>query len=490
MEKRVLLATLLSLGFLFLWQYLTYKPQQTFKEQTAYEKQQIDKNIKEEKIELFEPYILTTPDAKIVFNKYGAGLREIYIKEENSLDYTLLCGDETDVLSVSSSTKYEVQRVDTEKDIILTFCDPKKTSTVVYTFTKQTPYFLDVKIMYSVPQKVNLVFNHYVRSDNISVETNNVYVSKMSKTDIKEFTIVEKFNKGMIKNVNWVAVGSKYFLVGFLFSEKENITINVDKYKKYSKIVKISTNEEVKKFSYRILFTPKKISLLTSIGEKFNLTVEWGSFALLSKLFYNILTKLYKIFGNYGISIIGLTVLIQLITLPLNYNSFKSTLKMKKLQPQIQLLQKIYKDDPKRLNMEIMNLYKEKKVNPFGGCLPLLIQIPIFWALFTMLRNTYDLRGAKFILWIKDLSQPDRLVLPGLNIGIPVLVLLMGATMFIQQLFSGALSDPQQKTFAIMMPVIFTILFFNFPSGLVLYWFVNNLFSIAIQAFINRKMKT
>jgi YidC/Oxa1 family membrane protein insertase len=217
--------------------------------------------------------------------------------------------------------------------------------------------------------------------------------------------------------------------------------------------------------------------------------VEWGTFAILSKLFYNILVYFYKLFGNYGLAIIGLTIITQLITFPLTYSSIKSAIKMRKLQPQIQLIQKLYKDDPKRLNMEIMNFYKEKKVNPFGGCLPLLLQIPIFWALFTMLRNTYDLRGASFVLWIKDLSQPDKIFIPGTNIGIPVLVFLMGATMLLQQYISGSFSEPQQKTFAIFMPILFTILFLNFPSGLVLYWFVNNIFSIVIQIVANKTVK-
>lgn len=495
MEKRVLLATLLSLGFILLWQYITHTPQQNVKNTTQTEQyNQVQKNIpNENKIEvpLFDPYIVETVNLKVVFNKYGAGIREVYIKEENSQTYSVLCKDDNDSLSISPSSKYNVKNVTTETGTTIVFFDPQNTCSVSYTFTKLNPYYINVNISYKKPQKVNLVFNHYICSDNFSVEPNNVYISKTIKSGIKNVKIVEKFNKGVIKeNIDWVAVGSKYFIAGFLFGQQNEIGINVDKYKKNTKVLQIYTYKEVDSFNYKVLFAPKKISLLTSIGEKFVHTVDWGTFAPLSKLFYNILTWFYKISGNYGIAIIGLTILLQIFTFPLTYNSLKSTLKMKKLQPQIQLLQKVYKDDPKRLNMEIMNLYKEKKVNPFGGCLPLFLQIPIFWALFTMLRNTYDLRGAKFILWIKDLSQPDKLIIPGINFGIPVLVLLMGATMFIQQVFSGSMSDPQQKTFAIMMPIIFTILFFNFPSGLVLYWFINNLFSIAIQFVINKKVKT
>ncbi|MCS7227569.1 MAG: YidC/Oxa1 family insertase periplasmic-domain containing protein, partial [Endomicrobia bacterium] len=395
----------------------------------------------------------------------------------------------TDVLSVEPYTKYTVSRTDTNEEMSILFSERNNKNFIFYTFSKRNPYYVNVKIIYKHPQKVNLMFDHYVHSDNFDSEVNNVYFCRIVPTESKEMLMVEKLNKGVVKNnLYWAAVGSKYFIVGFLFGRQNEVTINVEKTKKKYKVVQITTEKEVKEFSYKLLLAPKKISLLTSLGEKFVHTVDWGTFAPLSKLFYKILTWFYKMFGNYGVAIIGLTLVIQILTFPLTYNSLKSTLKMKKLQPQIQFLQKVYKDDHKRLNMEIMNLYREKKVNPFGGCLPLLLQIPIFWALFTMLRNTYDLRGAKFILWIKDLSQPDKLFIPGVNFGIPVLVLLMGATMFLQQLLSGAMSDPQQKTFAIVMPIIFTFLFFNFPSGLVLYWFINNLFSIVTQIFINKKI--
>lgn len=484
MERRVLLATLLSLGFLFLWQYITYKPQQQNVEQKPVEVQNIKEG--EEKLQDFEPCIVETGFLKVVFNKYTAGIREVYVKEENKDKFTLLCESKEDSFVLNNiKQKFYVKQQDTKDFKKVIFYNNEQT--IEYTFLFSEPYYINVKIFNNIPQSVKLELRHYVHSDKYTIEPNNVYICKKDIVNSKEISLVEKFNKGVLdKKLSWISVGSKYFISSVLLNEDTSVKVFVNKYDKNIKQVVLSVEKNLSVWDYKLLFVPKKISLLRSLGNKFIHTVDWGTFAPLSKLFYNILVYLYKIFKNYGLAIIGLTIILQIFTLPLTYNSIKSTLRMKKLQPQIQLLQKIYKDDPKRLNMEIMNLYKEKKVNPFGGCLPILLQIPIFWALFTMLRNTYDLRGAKFFLWINDLSQPDRLVIPGINIGVPVLVLLMGVTMFLQQVLSGSLSDPQQKTMAIMMPVIFTILFINFPSGLVLYWFINNLFSIAIQFIVNK----
>jgi len=145
---------------------------------------------------------------------------------------------------------------------------------------------------------------------------------------------------------------------------------------------------------------------------------------------------------------------------------------MKKLQPQIAALQKTYKSDPKRLNIEMMNLYKKTGTNPFGGCLPMLLQLPIFWALFTTLRNAYELRGAPWIGWVHDLSVADPL---------HILPIIMGGAMFLQQRMSGAVTDPTQKQMMLMMPIMFTVMFFNFPAGLVLYWLTNNIMTMIIQ---------
>ncbi|PID73125.1 MAG: preprotein translocase subunit YajC, partial [Desulfobacterales bacterium] len=155
-------------------------------------------------------------------------------------------------------------------------------------------------------------------------------------------------------------------------------------------------------------------------------------------------------------------------------------------------LKEKYKDDPQQMNKEVMNLYKTYKVNPLGGCLPMLIQIPFFFALYRVLLQSIELRHAPFMMWIHDLSAPDRLF-PALDLpylgGIPVLTLLMGASMFLQQKMTPTTADPTQAKVMMFLPVLFTFMFLNFPSGLVLYWLVNNLLSIVQQILINREKK-
>jgi YidC/Oxa1 family membrane protein insertase len=167
---------------------------------------------------------------------------------------------------------------------------------------------------------------------------------------------------------------------------------------------------------------------------------------------------------------------------------------MKKIQPLMKEIREKYKDDRKRMNEEVMALYRTYKINPLGGCLPMVVQIPVFFALYRMLYQAIELRHAPFFLWINDLSAPDRLFHFNITIpfmeppyGIPVLTLLMGATMLWQQRISPPMGDPAQAKMMMLMPVVFTVIFINFSSGLVLYWLVNNILSIAQQYYIQKK---
>jgi YidC/Oxa1 family membrane protein insertase len=197
--------------------------------------------------------------------------------------------------------------------------------------------------------------------------------------------------------------------------------------------------------------------------------------------------------GNYGVAIILLTILIKLAFWPITQKGMLSMKNMQKLQPKIAKLREKYKADPAQMNQEMMALYKTYKVNPLGGCLPMLIQIPFFFALYRVLMAAIELRHAPFMLWINDLSAPDRLWigfdLPYLQ-GLPVLTLLMGASMYLQQKMTPTTVDPTQARIMQFLPVVFTFMFINFASGLVLYWFVNNLLSILQQYLINRQTKT
>jgi YidC/Oxa1 family membrane protein insertase len=191
-----------------------------------------------------------------------------------------------------------------------------------------------------------------------------------------------------------------------------------------------------------------------------------------------------SIFNNWGLAIILLTLLIKFAFLPLTRKSFTSMAAMQELQPEITALRARLKDDPTRMNQEMMALYKKNKVNPVGGCFPILIQIPVFLGLYNALNYSIELRHAPFALWIKDLSAPELFYVG--SFGIPVMVILMGISMFIQQWTTPSTMDPMQKKIMMVMPVIFTFMFIGFPAGLVLYWLTNNVISIVQQHYIRK----
>ena len=240
---------------------------------------------------------------------------------------------------------------------------------------------------------------------------------------------------------------------------------------------------------YEVFYGPRELSVLKSVGHDLDKAVDFGWFDIMAKPMLWLLNFLYGYVGNYGIAIIIITILTKIIFYPLAQKQYKSMKKMQALQPQVQKIREKYKGDKQRMNQEMMQLYKTYKVNPAGGCLPMLVQIPVFIAFYKVLGASIELRHAPFMLWINDLSAPDRLF-PDLGLpyvgGIPVMVLLMGATMFIQQKMTPTPGDPSQAKIMLLMPVVFTFIFINFPSGLVLYWFVQNLLGIAQQYMTNK----
>lgn len=228
-------------------------------------------------------------------------------------------------------------------------------------------------------------------------------------------------------------------------------------------------------------FGPKDYKAFLTLPYHLERSIAFGFFGALGKLARNVLEWLYGWTGNYGVAIILMTVLIQLLLLRFTLMQLKSAAQMKKIQPEMKRIQDKYKGNPEALNRETLNLYRKYKVNPLMGCLPLLIQLPIFLALFNALRTSWALHGAKFVFWITDLSSKDPYY---------ILPILMGVVMFFQQRNSmPAGTDPAQAAMFKYMPLIFTLLFMNFPSGLVLYWLTNSLLTFGIQTFVNRNLK-
>ncbi|GAB6096314.1 membrane protein insertase YidC [Desulfatiferula olefinivorans] len=303
-------------------------------------------------------------------------------------------------------------------------------------------------------------------------------------------------------NVNWLAIKDRYFMLSLLPGEPAGTDILLT-HDETSEIITAHLVKPTgviapgtqKQFRYAIYNGPKQLSILKTVGSKLDKAVNFGWFDFLAKPCLTLMDYIYlHVVGNYGIAIIILTILFKIILWPLGSKSYKSMNDMKKLQPLVAEIREKHKANKQKMNEEMMNLYRTYKVNPLSGCLPMVVQMPIFFAFYKMLYQAIELRHAPFFAWITDLSAPDRLFHFNVTIpffepptGIPVLTLLMGASMVLQQKMAPPAGDPAQAKMMMLMPVFMTFIFMNFSSGLVLYWLVNNIVSILQQYYIMKK---
>jgi YidC/Oxa1 family membrane protein insertase len=304
------------------------------------------------------------------------------------------------------------------------------------------------------------------------LKENNKLIRTISMGDLHAHNVAP----GSYPAGKWVAIDNRYFMVALLPPPDAHPSLIVSGTHEHSRLAlrdttKIPAGGTVR-LNYEIYAGPKGYTQLKHYKKDLEEGVDFGFFSPIGKLILSAIYRLQQLTGNYGWAIVLLTIGLQLLMFPLTMKSLRAQMAMKKLQPKMSELQKKHKGDPKQLNVEMMQLYKTTGTNPFGGCLPMLLQLPIFWALFTTLRNAYELRGTPFVGWIHDLAAPDPL---------HILPIVMGGAMFLQQRATGAATDPTQKQMMYIMPIMFTVMFFNFPSGLVLYWLTNNLIMLAFQ---------
>jgi YidC/Oxa1 family membrane protein insertase len=299
--------------------------------------------------------------------------------------------------------------------------------------------------------------------------------------------------------IDWAGYTSQYFMTAVMPKTPVDARI------KLSYANDIAANRFVQKmdrldpgkqgqYDYTYYMGPKSYKLLSGYDNSLKKAINFGWFDIIAKPLLITMNTIHDFIPNYGIAIILLTILIKLVFWPLGTKSYKSMNEMKKVQPLMMELREKYKDDKQRMNQEVMGLYKTYKVNPASGCLPLLVQMPIFFALYRMLYQAIELRHAPFFGWISDLSAPDRLfhfdvAIPLMDApaGIPVLTLLMGASFLLQQKMTPTAGDPMQAKMMMLMPIFMTVLFINFPAGLVLYMFVNNIISMGQQYYTQKK---
>lgn len=372
----------------------------------------------------------------------------------------------------------------------------------IFTFDPQS-YMMDLKIVLSNngPERLddNLVLS---LRDPVFEQGRYGFVGPSALIDdhLEQVKIKKIEDKNEFKGkIKWIGIEDRYFITSIVPGNE------------IEGRMKLSLNDETvtsqlinpafelgsgasKEFQFYLFMGPKSMELLGRLGHGLDKALNFGFFDIIAKPCLWFMNQIHSVIPNYGIAIILLTIFTKVILWPLGNKSYKSMSEMKKLQPLMTEIREKYKDDKQKMNQELMGLYRTYKVNPMGGCLPMVLQIPVFFALYRMLYQAIELRHAPFFLWINDLSAPDRLFHFGFSIpfmeppyGIPVLTIVMGATMLLQQKMSPPPGDPTQAKMMMLMPLVFTFIFINFSSGLVLYWLVNNVLSISQQYYVQKK---
>jgi YidC/Oxa1 family membrane protein insertase len=293
-------------------------------------------------------------------------------------------------------------------------------------------------------------------------------------------------SKTLGPDVSWGGFETKYFIAAMIPQTPSLTTLSLTKDAQNTVSVTLKSPKtlippgQTGSTGYSLYLGPKDYSLLSASNAGLENAIDFGDW--LKWLAMPLLISLKFIYNNfihnYGIAIILLTLVIKIIFWPLGNKSYRSMKEMQKLQPKIAEMRDKYKDDKARISQEMMALYKTHKVNPLGGCLPMIIQIPVFFGLYKTLLFAIELRHSPLIWWIQDLSAKDPYY---------ITPIIMGATMFVQQKMTPPAGDPMQAKIMLFMPVIFTVMFLNFPSGLVIYWLFNNVISIGQQYYINKQ---
>jgi YidC/Oxa1 family membrane protein insertase len=292
----------------------------------------------------------------------------------------------------------------------------------------------------------------------------------------------------------WIAMVQHYFASAWIPSEGQSRDFYFDKLDKNlyrvgvkSKLNTIEPGTSITQDD-KLFIGPEEESLLKNVAPGFEFIKDYGRLTIIAKPIFWSLTQIHHVVQNWGWSIIVLTIFIKLLFFPLSAASYKSMARMKEVQPKLAQMKEQYKGDPQKLNQAMMQMYKQEKINPLGGCLPVVIQIPVFISLYWVLLLSVEMRGAPWLGWIHDLSKPDTLIshLIGITTPIGILPIIMAASMFIQTKLNPTPPDPVQAKVMLFMPLAFSVMFFFFPSGLVLYYIVNNVLSIAQQWQINK----
>ena len=320
-----------------------------------------------------------------------------------------------------------------------------------------------------------------------STFTGPAFYTDAKKFQKVAFTDIEKNKAEFVTSSpdGWVAMVQHYFASAWLLPDgkpRENFARKIDQNLYAAGMITpigAIAPGATAAVDARLFIGPQEEKVLESIAPGLELVKDYGFFTILSKPLYWLLDKLHGFIGNWGWSIVALVVLLKIAFYWFNAKAYQSMAKMKAINPKVMDLRERYKDNPQQMQQEMMRIYREEKVNPMGGCLPILIQIPVFIALYWVLLSSVEMRGAPWILWIKDLSVRDPYF---------ILPIVMTLTTLLQTALNPLPPDPMQAKLMWFMPLIFSVMFFFFPAGLVLYWITNNILTIAQQWVINTRM--
>jgi YidC/Oxa1 family membrane protein insertase len=329
-----------------------------------------------------------------------------------------------------------------------------------------------------------------------STYTGPVVYTEEKKFQKVDFSDIEKGKPDHVKSASdgWVGIIQHYFLSAWLPTDKaprefftRKIETNLYAAGALQPLGELAPKAS-KTVQTRLLVAPQDQRMLETVAPGLDLSVDYGWLTAVAKPIFWLLQFLHGIVGNWGWAIVLLTIVIKTIFFPLQAASYRSMARMKAVTPRLQAMRERYGNDRVKMNQAMMDLYREEKINPLGGCLPIVVQIPVFIALYWVLLASVEMRNAPWLGWIQDLAAPDTLfgTIPFIDMPFGLLPLIMAGTMFIQVKLNPTPPDPVQAKVMTIMPIIFSFMFFSFPSGLVLYWLVNNIYSIAQQWTITR----
>ena len=403
--------------------------------------------------------------------------------------------------------------------------DPNNSIRMLWTNNKglifEKKISIDKQYLFTIDQKIinnsEKTYNFYPYGQiirNSAPEVTNFYILHEGLLGVfdeqlveKDYEDIEEKKYSISANDGWLGITDKYWISSLIPEKNKNFRADFDYKNKFkasfieTKAIEIGANEN-KSSQIKVVVAAKEVEVIDGYAEslnvnKFDLVIDWGWFYFLVKPLFFVIDYFFKITGNFGIAIILITLCIRIAFFPLANYSFRSMAKMKVLQPEMTRLKELHKDDKMKLQQEMMSLYKKEKVNPASGCLPILIQIPFFFAIYKMLFVTIEMRHQPFFGWIHDLSERDPTSIfnlfglipwdpPGFLI-IGAWPILMGVTMYLQQKLNPTPPDPVQAKIFMFFPLFLTVILAPFPSGLVIYWTVNNLLTMAQQVVIMKK---